>query len=159
VKVSELDGMLIRRDACGKLAVKSGGAWVPLGSRVREWAYSMRRFARFGDWSVQDVNAGSACRGTVRARISGPNGSVEAWNGMEVFYIPKGVKPLKSPYPDCEREDAGNGIVFWPRLTYRSGVYTGRDKYGQYAMDSREHFARCIEQACAMAGIQERMEL
>lgn len=88
-----------------------------------------------------------------------PEGRVEAWNGHDVFFIPKGVKPSKAPWPECKAEDEANGIVWWPELRFDKGDYGGRYEYGQYAIAAREHFAACIDAACAMAGIQERLEL
>ena len=131
-------------------------AWKPYG-RVLEWCRFMGRFRKYGEWTVQETCASAACVGTVRARISGPRGTVEAWNGFDVFFVPKGVKFSKAKYPECYAEDEANGIVLWPELKFDADAYEGRSKYGQYAIAAREHFAECVGEACAMAGIQEAM--
>lgn len=153
----DLDEMQFKRDPMlGGNLVKSGSAWVPYG-RVVAWCRRMGEFERFGEWTVQETSSASACRGTVRARLSGPKGTVEAWNGNEVFYVPRGAKFSKAPWPECAREDERNGIVFWPELPFDESAYTGRSKYGQWAAAAREHFEACVREACAMAGAQDRM--
>ena len=159
MRTSDLDAMEFRdsfHEHRYKRAGESDSAWRPYG-RVLRWCRYMGRFRRFGEWTVQETCASAACRGTVRARISGPRGTVEAWNGMEVFFVPKGVKFSKAPYPECHAEDERNGIVWWPELPFDAGAYGGRSKYGQYAIAAREHFAECVGKACAMAGIHEAM--
>lgn len=159
MRTSDLDAMEFR-DASREHEVRyvgeSDSAWHPYG-RVLAWCRHMGKFRRFGDWTVQETCSSAACRGTVRARLAGPKGTVEAWNGLEVFFKPKGVKFSKAPYPDNHAEDEANGIIWWPELKFDAGAYEGRSKYGQYAVAAREHFAKCVEHACAMAGIQEAM--
>lgn len=153
----DLDEMQFKRDPMlGGNLVKSGSAWVPYG-RVLVWCRRMGEFRRYGEWAVQETSSASACRGTVRARLNGPRGAVEAWNNCEVFYIPKGVKPSKLPWPECEAEDAAAGIVFWPELPFDESAYEGRSRYGQHARAARERFGACVREACAMAGVQERL--
>lgn len=158
MRTSDLDSMEFKRDEYGRSVVKSAGKWMPYG-RVVSWCRSMGRFRKYGEWTVQDTCSSAACRGTVRARISGPRGTVEAWNGNEVFFMPKGVKSSKAPWPDCLAEDESNGIVWWPELPFDADAYEGRSKYGQYAIAARDHFAECVDCACAMAGLQERMAI
>ena len=159
MKTSDLDGMEFR-DASREHEVRNVGesdsAWHSYG-RVLSWCRHMGRFRRFGDWTVQETCSSAACRGTVRARIMGPRGTVETWNNMEVFYVPKGVKFSKSPWPDNHAEDKRNGILYWPELAFDKSAYEGRSKYGQYAIAARDHFAECVAKACTTAGIQEAM--
>lgn len=159
MRTSDLDAMEFR-DSFHEHRIRRAGetdsAWRPYG-RVLSWCRFMGHYSKYGEWTVQETCASAACRGTVRARISGPRGTVEAWNGFEVFYIPKGVKPSKAPWPECRDEDGRNGIVWWPELPFDAGAYEGRSKYGQYAIAASEHFADCVERACAMAGVQEAM--
>ena len=160
MRTSDLDAMEFKRDPMRGSVVKSGGKWQPYG-RELAWCRRMGRFRGYGEWTVQETCVSAACRGTVRARLSGPRGTVEAWNGNEVFFVPKGVKPSKAPYPECKDEDERNGIVWWPELPFDASAYEGRSKYGQHAAKVRDHFADCIAKACEMAGIcrQERMAI
>lgn len=155
MRTDELDALQFRGSEFREVG-EPDSAWRPYG-RVLSWCRSMGRFRKYGEWTVQETCSSAACRGTVRARISGPRGSVEAWNGMEVFYIPKGARPSKAPWPECRDEDEANGIVWWPELEFDAGAYEGRSKYGQHARAAREHFAKCVAEACAMAGLQEAM--
>jgi len=158
MNTSELDEMEFREHREYRRIGETDNAWRPYG-RVLEWCRCMGRFRKYGEWTVQETCSSAACRGTVRARISGPRGTVEAWNGMDVFYIPKGVKFSKAPYPENHAEDERNGIVWWPELPFDESAYEGRSKYGQHARAVLDHFTECVGEACAMAGIQERMEL
>lgn len=147
MKTSDLDAMDFKLDEWGRDVVNDGGKWTPYG-RVLAWCRFMGRFRKYGDWTVQETCSSAACRGTVRARLSGPRGTVEAWNCREVLYVPKGVKPSKAPWPECRDEDEANGVVWWKELPWRRG---------QPVSEVNDHFARCVDEACAMAGIQEAM--
>ena len=163
MKTSDLDSMEFKRDDHGRHLVKSGGKWITYG-RVLSWCCVMGHFRKYGEWTVQETCSSAACRGTVRARISGPRGTVEAWNQHDVYFIPKGVKFSKLPYPECYAEDERNGIVWWKE----PGIYdegtewvSDRGTFGFYregkrlAEWERDRFAECVGKACAMAGLQE----
>lgn len=129
---------------------ESDSAWSPYG-RVLAWCRYMGPFRKYGEWTVQETNSAAACRGTVRARLSGPKGTVEAWNQHDVFFVPKGVKFSKAGWPECKAEDERNGIVFWQEPPFEGG------RYSDHAVEVRRHFEDAIAEACAMAGIQERL--
>lgn len=158
----ELDSMEFRDDGWRghefRLVGEPDNAWRPY-NRVTAWCRRMGAFRRYGDWTVQETCASAACRGTVRARLSGPRGTVEAWNGNEVFFVPKGVKFSKLPWPDCRAEDMANGVMYWDELPFVADAYEGKNKYYQYAIAARDHFDECVAEACAMTGIQERMDI
>lgn len=156
MRTSELDSLQFRDHREFRHVGESESSWRPYG-RVLAWCRYMGRFRRYGEWAVQETCSSAACRGTVRARISGPRGTVEAWSGMEAFFVPKGVKFSKKTWPECRDEDERNGIVWWPELEFDADAYDGRSRYGQYAMAVLDHFAECVGKACAMAGLQERM--
>ena len=113
----------------------------PIG-RVYAWAHMMRRYGAemYGDWNIRETCVSAACRGTVVATLKGPRGTVEAWNGHDVYFIPKGVKMSKEPYPYCKEIDANNGV--------------------QWQFDSHD-MRGDIAWACNLAGIpiQERMAI
>ena len=167
MKLSEFPPMV--RDGRVLYAVKPGTTSTPgneIWDRVYDWAHVMRKFDDYGDWGIRETSKGSACRGTVVASIKGPRGTVEAWNGYDVYFIPKGVKPSKEP--DWKEIDEANGIKFWPEPSLKDCEWVRHGKCAHYEKDGmpayqwfRSEFVRAIAEACDLAGLikQERLPL
>ena len=91
-----------------------------------EWRIRSR-FGGYGQWAIRSVNAYSDA---IVARLMGKSGRVEVWGGRnhrdEVWFVPKGTRAA----------DVG---------------VTGRMLYPSEGAD----FRGAVEQACALAGVQE----